>query len=145
MLVAGCGGGSLDNPTTGVGGTGGVGGAGGTGDCTPGGTGTGGQLDTCVDACTILPGKRFGSVSAMLSCGSNGSNPPLNTCSYFLWFRDGTYSWQHSDVFDGGEYSCNGLTITFTRGGLLPGTGTLHMNDHNHLTWAGDEYVLQVD
>jgi len=111
----------------------------------PGTTGTGGSGGTggaVVDACAIVAGKNFQSVSSTLSCGVGASGMEEFHCRYFLrFFSSDHYTWSHADVEDGGSYSCDGLKITGV-GGTMGATGMLDMNDYNHLTWGGVEYVF---
>jgi len=129
VLAAAC---SSSPGTGGTAGTGGTDGAGGTG-------GSG------VDACAIVVGKNFQSVSTTLSCGVGPTGMQQFTCRWFLrFFSSDHYTWSHGDVEDGGSYTCDGLAITGV-GGTMGATGMLDMNDHDRLTWAGQEYMLMAN
>ena len=65
-------------------------------------------------------------------------------CNWSVRFSDGNFFWGHSDVAESGNYSCDGATITATRGGAstTPLLGRLDPQT-GQLTWDGATYVAQ--
>jgi hypothetical protein len=89
-----------------------------------------------VDACAVINGKTYKSLEKH-ECGHAPGGVAL--CHWALSFDDVGFRWRHSDVGEGGEYTCSGLVIEGTSGvqklagRLDPKTG--------HVTWEGVVYA----
>ncbi len=86
------------------------------------------------DACAIISGKTYGSVTQM-ECGLGPDGP--EPCTWIVQFYDDlTFEFTYSDVQESGTVMCDGLTIT---------SSTSHMGsydpDTNELTWSGAVYT----
>lgn len=86
------------------------------------------------DACAIVPGKTYGSVTQReCGLGPNGPEP----CTWTVEFVDDeNFSYMYSDRHDIGTYTCDGLNI-IAQGG---NDGVLDI-DTGELTWNGSVYT----
>jgi hypothetical protein len=103
------------------------------------------SADAGTDACPLIAGLTFYSVDEM-ECGLAPPDAGVATCHWSVAFTTtGSFSWRHSDVVESGTYTCNGATITGTRGGTFaPITGTLEFQTYG-LTWDGVRYASPLD
>jgi len=117
--------------TGGKGGTGGTGGKGGAG----GAGGKGGAGGGEGDACAVIAGKTYASLSPG-ECGLS-SGGQLTYCTWTISFTvDRTYYWHHSDYGLSGQYSCSGAAIVAAAQNLNGSYGF----QSGLLTWAGIPY-----
>lgn len=90
------------------------------------------------DACEQIVGTTFSSIEE-LECGLTPDGPAL--CHWTLVFEeDGDYLWQHSDVGEGGTYTCEGGVITIENN---PGLDVSYAVESGILTWDGVQYVAE--
>jgi len=94
--------------------------------------------DATANACAALAGHTFSSVAEM-ECGLGPDGAA--SCHWTVRFAvDGTYSWSYSDVGQSGTYTCSGASVTGTRTGSPPVSGSYDAQT-GQLTWDGVVYV----
>lgn len=103
-------------------------------DGKPASGGAGGAGGSSGDACQVVSGKTYRSISTG-ECGLGPSG--LVYCTWSIVFAaDQTFSWMHSDYGVQGTYACNGAAITGSSGDR----GTLDFQT-GLLTWDGVAYA----
>ncbi len=99
------------------------------------------------DACHEISGKTFRSVKQHengLNVSSNGTTNGVVLGYWSVGFKNGHFSWTHSDIVEIGSYVCDGNMIigNSTGGGKLTGS---YNNENNILVWQGVEYRSMSD
>lgn len=99
-----------------------------------------GEQWLCVDEaglgdCAAIAGRTFTSVEE-LECGLGPNGVELCNWSVAFGF-DGTFTWMHSDVGEGGSYACADGVITVVDG---PMVDVVYDDGNDQLTWDGVLY-----
>jgi hypothetical protein len=90
-----------------------------------------------VDACIQINRQRYASRQQVV-CGPPHDDGTEPLCHNGLYFADGEYEWQYTDMLISGSYTCEGLQIR----AVTPEPKSGHLDPRTgHILWDGVEYV----